>query len=65
MVDKVQKAINKELEFLPKRFHEDFIEMMESAPQTINTVRKNTEFFLDNIMDELTEEEKKEMFTEL
>ena len=64
-MDKIQQAINKELESLPKRFHEDFIEMMESAPQTINTVRKNTEFFLDNIMDELTEEERKEMFIKL
>ena len=64
-MDKIQKAINKELESLPKRFHEDFIEMMESAPQTVKSIRKNTEFFLDNIMDELTEEEKKEMFTEL
>lgn len=64
-MDKVQKAIRKELESLPKRFHKDFIEMMESAPQTLNSVRKNTEFFLDDIMDELTEEEKKKMFIEL
>lgn len=61
-MNEVNKAINKELKTLPKRFHEEFLEMMYSCPQTLKTVRKNTEFFLDEIMDELTEEEKEQMF---
>lgn len=64
-MDEVQKAIKEELKTLPKRFHKDYLEMINSAPQTLKSVRKSTEFFLDEIMNELTEEEINKMFIKL
>lgn len=65
MEKEVQERINQAFETIPSRFHDDFAEVINSCEQTVKSVRKNEEFFLDDIMDELTEEEKKEMFTQL
>lgn len=65
MEKEVQERINQAFETIPSRFHDDFAEVINSCEQTVKSVRKNEEYFLDNIMDELTEEEKKKMFTQL
>ena len=56
------KRFKKELAFLPPRFRADFVEMICYCNQDTHSIRKNAESFLDDIMDELTEEERKEMF---
>ena len=56
------KKLKEELEFLPPRFREEFLEIICYCKQDAHSVKKNAELFLDNIMDELTEEERKKMF---
>lgn len=57
------KQLKEELEWLPVRFRQEFIEeVIASCNQDAHSVRKNSEFFSDAIMDELTEEENKQMF---
>ena len=57
------KQLKSELEWLPVRFRQEFIEeVIGSSNQDAYSIRKNCEFFSDTIMDELTEEEKNIMF---
>lgn len=57
------KQLKEELEWLPPRFRQEFIEeVIGSCNQDAHSVRKNCEFFSDAIMDELTEEEENRMF---
>lgn len=50
------------VETLPKRFRIEFIGMLEESPQTLHSIRKNYEMFLETILDELTEEEHNKIF---
>lgn len=60
------KALKSELEWLPPRFRREFIEdVICQSPQDAHSVIKNCEYFADEIMDELTDEEKSEMFITL
>lgn len=57
------KQLKSELEWLPPRFRQEFIEeVIGSSNQDAHSVRKNCEFFSDAIIDELTEEEQSRMF---
>lgn len=57
------EQLKKELEWLPVRFRQEFIEeVISSSNQDAHSIRKNCEFFSDDIMDELTEEERNKMF---
>ena len=58
MLDKLKS----ELEWLPPRFRQEFVEIICECPQTAKTIRKNSEYFAEQINDELTEEEKEKMF---
>ena len=61
MLDKLKE----ELKWLPKRFHEEFIELICECPQDRHSIRKNCEYFSESILDELTKEEKSRMFVTL
>lgn len=50
------------IQTLPDRFKEEFMEMLEESPQTLHSIRKNHEMYLETILDELTEEEKSKIF---
>ena len=57
--------LKEELEWLPPRFRMEFVELICECEQDAHSVRKNCEFFTDNIMNELTEEEESKMFITL
>ena len=59
------EQFKKELEWLPPRFRMEFVELICECEQDAHSIRKNCEFFTDNIMNELTEEENSEMFVKL
>ena len=60
------KQLKSELEWLPVRFRQEFIEeVIGSSNQDAYSIKKNCEFFSDTIMDELTEEEKNIMFVRI
>lgn len=61
----VQIAINNAIGFLPTRFHEEFLEILSMCSQNTYSVNKNLDYFLENILDELTENEKRIMFVEI
>ena len=61
MVDQLKT----ELEWLPPRFRAEFVEIICQCDQDRHSVRKNCEFFTDDIMSELTEEEDSQMFIRL
>ena len=61
LIEMLQK-LQQELEFLPPRFRAEFLETICYCNQDAHSIRKNAELFLDNIMDELTEEEKSKKF---
>lgn len=56
----VYKRIEKELRYLPERYHEEFVLdlLANSGPQSPRTVTKNWEMYWEMISDELTEEER-------
>ena len=57
------KQLKEELEWLPVRFRQEFIEeVIGSSNQDAHSVRKNCEFYIDTIIDELTAEENDRMF---
>lgn len=56
---------NECIKTLPERFEKEFIEMLEASPQTLNSIRKNHEMYLETILDELTEEEREMCFISL
>ena len=53
------------MEMLPERFREEFLDMLKESPQTLHSIRKNHEMFLETILDELTKEEKEAIFYEV
>lgn len=59
--------INEILEDLPKRFHQEFIEdvLIIDNNMCANDIRKIYEYYLEDILDELTQEEKNNMFVNL
>lgn len=59
--------INEILEDLPKRFHQEFIEdvLIIDNNMCANDIRKIYEYYLADILDELTQEEKNNMFVNL
>ena len=59
------EQLKKELEWLPPRFRMEFVELICECEQDAHSIRKNCEFFTDNIMNELTEEENSQMFVTL
>lgn len=60
---KMLTQLKEELEWLPPRFRQEFIEeVIGSSNQDAYSIRKNCEFFSDAIIDELTEEERNRMF---
>ena len=46
------------LKLLPERFHEEFIKILESSPQTPRTINKNFAIFFERIVGELTDDER-------
>lgn len=56
----IQTNLNK----LPLRFKRNYLEMMYECEQDAKSAIKNTEYFLDDIMNELNEEEKERIFNE-
>ena len=54
--------LKKELEWFPPRFRYEFTEVICSCEQDAKSVRKNAEYFAETIEEELTKEEKEEMF---
>lgn len=60
------KALKSELKWLPPRFRKEFIEdIICQSPQDAHSVIKNCEYFSNEIMDELADEEKSRMYIEL
>ena len=57
--------LKEELEWLPPRFRMEFVDLICQCEQDAHSIRKNCEFFTDEIMDELTEKENSEMFVVL
>ena len=59
--------INEILEDVPKRFHQEFIEdvLIIDNNMCANDIRKIYEYYLEDILDELTQEEKNNMFVNL
>ena len=51
-----------ELEWLPPRFRQEFVDLLCFCPQDSHSVRKNCELFTDNILNELTSDDKEQMF---
>ena len=51
-----------ELEWFPPRFRYEFVELLCMSPQDRHSIRKNAEYFAENINEELTEKEQKQMF---
>ena len=51
-----------EIEWLPPRFRQEFVDLVCECPQDRHSIRKNCEFFTDNIMNELTSSDKELMF---
>lgn len=61
MLDKLKE----ELEWLPPRFRQEFVDTICCCSQDRHSVRKNCEFFTDDIMSELSEKEQEQMFIKL
>lgn len=58
-------TLKTELQWLPSRFREEFLTIVYDGEQTAKSIRKNSEYFAESILDELTEEEKASMFVTL
>lgn len=52
------EQFKKELEWFPPRFREEFVELICVCNQDAHSIRKNSDFFYDEIVNELTEKEK-------
>lgn len=59
------ESLKKEIQWLPSRFRQEFIENICENPQTARSIRKNCEYFAEEIDNELTAEEKAKMFVTL
>lgn len=57
------ESLKKEIQWLPSRFRQEFVELICECQQTANSIRKNCEYFADEIDNELTADEKNRMYT--